>query len=77
MQSPTAIRPSRLMAPPWIMLRTITPKPSLLALTVIPMEKEKHMLNTWLSLLFYKNKNKNKQMRPNQTYKLSAYQRKP
>lgn len=50
MQSPTAIRPSLLMAPPWIMLRTITPKPSLLALTVIPVVMEEHRCGLHLRL---------------------------
>lgn len=42
------------MEPPWIILRTIIPKPSLLALTVIPMVMEEHryLLNMWLSNSF-------------------------
>lgn len=42
-QSPTPIRPSRLIEPPWIMLRTIIPEPSLLELTVIPLRKKPKM----------------------------------
>lgn len=37
MRSPTPRRPSRLMEPPWIMLRISIPKPSFMALTVIPL----------------------------------------
>lgn len=39
-RSPTPRRPSRLMEPPWMMLRISIPKPSLAVLTVIPEEEE-------------------------------------
>lgn len=47
MQSPTPIRPSRLIEPPWMTLRTIIPKPSLLELTVIPTVKTHETVNVF------------------------------
>lgn len=47
MQSPTPIRPSRLIEPPWITLRTTIPKPSLLELTVIPIVKTHETVNVF------------------------------
>lgn len=49
MRSPTPSRPSRLMEPPWMMLRISIPRPSFTALTVIPVRWSEH---TRISLSF-------------------------
>lgn len=48
MRSPTPSRPSRLMEPPWMMLRISIPGPSFMALTVIPVRSiRSDTFNVW------------------------------